>query len=123
MKACKIIIEFTDGSSQYVTSEADIKKIGLSLPKNISWKKTASINSIRAKYYVMLKELCGYSGYTKTDLHEAIKPLVMSKFADFPNYFTTGEPEYSTKHLTHEGWIAMIEGLKDMANDIYGYAF
>ena len=125
MKPVNIIITFEDGSSWYTNNVEEIRQIGTALPKNIKWGVTKGIPVLRNKYFVMLDELCKAvkPGYTKTDLHEALKPLLLSKFKDFPHYYTTGVPEYSTANLTYQGWFAVIEQLKSVANDIYGYVF
>lgn len=124
MKATKIIIEFEDGSTHYVNDSLSIRAIGLSLPKkNIQWKQTKPIVSKQHQYFAMLSELAKHSGYSKETLHAIMKPLIMKKFEDFPHYYTNKIVEYSTKNLTQEGWSAMLDGLKENANDIYGFSF
>lgn len=125
MKAIKLIIELDDGSVSYLDDALIIRAVGLQMPKNLPWKSGASGTALRNKYFQMLTELHKNKAtdHTKADLHEALKPLLMHKFKDFPQYFTTGVPEYSTQHLTREGWIALIEQLKSVVVDIYGYIF
>lgn len=125
MRPTKIVIHYPDGSTMYTDNIESIRAIGKALPPSIVWNKTAKLASLRAKYYLLIDELVKNTnaGYNKTDLHEAMKPLVMTKFADFPHYFETGKPEFSTRHLTTDGWHAMIDGLKVVAMDIYQYIF
>lgn len=127
MKPTRIIIEFADGSIRYTDSEAEIRTIGLALPRSIKWITGSGIKALRNKYFAMLSELRKNKedarGYTKADLHESLKPLVMKAFAEMPQYFTNEQPEYSTKNLNREGWIAYIEQFKSIINDIYGYIF
>jgi hypothetical protein len=125
MKPCKVIIEYPDGSIWQTDKPDEIRAIGLTLPRQVQWKKSANIDTLRRKYQAMLTELVKNTngGYTKVDLHEAMKPLIISKFVDFPNYFIDGVFTKSTKNLTREGWIAMIEGLQVTSADIYNYYF
>lgn len=120
----EIRIIYPDGSCWYTTDTSEIRAIGLSLPK-VNWNKTSNLEGLRNSYFLLLEELAkhGNTGYTKVSLHEAMKPLIMKKFSDFGHYFTTRIPEYSTKNLTHEGWVAMISGLKETANDVFGFSF
>jgi hypothetical protein len=124
MKPKKITIEYEDGTLWYSDNINDMRAIGMVLP-NIHWKKTTTIAKLRNKYHALLEELCKNteSGYTKASLHEAMKPLIMKKFIDFPQFFTTGVPEYSTRSLNHEGWSAMIDQLRSTAYDVYNYVF
>lgn len=125
MEPVKVTIEFKDGSIWSATNAEDIRKIGLCLPKGMVWKQGAAKDKLHNKYFLMLTELCNAvrNGDTKADMHEHMKPLIMRKFLDFPQYFTTGVPEYSTKNLTYEGWLATIEQLKTVANDVFNYTF
>lgn len=122
MKALKLTIEFDDGSVLYTSDAAAIRLAGKAIPKG-TLQPGAAAEVLRNKYFQMLTELHKNKAtdHTKAELHEAFKPLLLSKLRDFPQYFTTGTPEYSTKHLTREGWIALIEQLKSAAVDIYGY--
>jgi hypothetical protein len=124
MKMLKLTIEFNDGSIKYIDDEQLIRKTALTVPTN-SWKSGASIEALRNKYYQMLTELSKTTatGSTKLDLHEAFKPMLMQQMRDFPQYFVNQQPEYSTKHLNREGWIALIAQLKSISLDIYGHAF
>lgn len=126
MKPIRISIECDDGSVSYIDDVAIIRKIGLAIiPLHLSWTKSANIATLRNKYFQMLTELAkkADTGQTKADLHEALKPLLLGKFVDFPQFFTTGKFEQGTRYLTREGWIAIIEQLKSVAADIYGYVF
>lgn len=125
MSPNRIILEFPDGSIKFVDEPDVIRAIGLTLPKNITWQVGATEVALRKKYFQMVTELAKsqVTGYTKVDLHEALKPLLLSKFRDFPQFFKTGIPEYSTRHLTREGWIAVIEQLKSISVDVFGYIY
>lgn len=125
MKVIKISFEKDDGSIHYTTFDRDIISILKSLPKGLALKKTGKLSELQRKYHGMLAEYSKNTnkGYTKESLQEAMKPLIMKKFLDFPHYFKTGVPEYSTKQLTLEGWEAMIENLKDVAYTLDNYIF
>ncbi len=125
MSVIRITIEHSDGSVWHTTDPLDIRKIGLTMPKHIGWKYGATADKLRNKYFLMLTELSKAinNGDTKVDLHEQMKPLIMRKFVDFPQYFTTGQPEYSTRNLSYAGWLATIEQLKTVANDVFSYTF
>lgn len=121
----KVTIELNDGRVWTTTDPLDLRKIDLCLPRHINWKEGASADTLRNKYFLLLTELVKHlkTGDTKTDMHEQIKPLVMQRFMDFPQYFTNNQPEYSTRHLTRQGWIAFIEQFKSVALDVFGYIF
>lgn len=125
MKINKITFQHKDGSLHYIENPIDIERILLALPPKLMWKHTANIETLHNKYFAMLTELAknSNSGYSKEALHEALKPLIFGKFADFPHYFKNNNPTNSTQHLTYEGWLATIEQLKVVANDIFGYVF
>ena len=121
----KIIIQENDGSQKYITDKADIGKVMANIPDDIIWNKTASINSLSNKYFSMLTELCKNTetGYTKSDLHNALKPLVLNPLIDIPQYFINEKPVISTRALSYDGWLAAIEQLKVVSSDIFGYIF
>lgn len=125
MEPVSITIEFKNGNIWTTSNPLELRKIGLTLPKNINWKFGAASDTLRNMYFLMLTELskATKTGYTKVDLHEQMKPLIFKKFLDFPDFFTTGVPEYSTRNLTRKGWLAAIEQLKTVANDVFQYTF
>lgn len=125
MKVTKFIIEFEDGSVKWIDDDASIHKLKLAVPANLQWHAGSAIETLSKKYFVMLDELraSNVTGYGKVDLHDALKPLLLNKFRDFPHYFTNAIPEYSTKHLNRDGWIALIEQLKSVSADVFGYVF
>jgi hypothetical protein len=125
MKPIKITIEFADGSTWFTTNPSELRDIGLNLPKQVRWMQGARAEMLRNRYFLMLTELAkaANTGDTKADLHEQMKPLIFRKFVDFTHYYTNGVPEYSTRNLTREGWIATIEQLKVVANDVFNYTF
>lgn len=125
MKINKIILQHKDGSLHYIDNEIDILAVIKNLPAKLLWKHTTNIQTLHLKYFGMLTELAknSQSGYEKTDLHEALKPMLFRKFKDFPNYFKNGIPTESTQDLSYDGWCALIEQLKVIANDIFSYAF
>lgn len=125
MEPVCITIEFNDGNIWQTRDALDLRKIGLTLPKHIKWKQGAAAETLRNKYFHMLTELskATNTGDSKEDLHEQMKPLIMRRFVDFPQYFTTGIPEYSTRNLTRSGWLAMINNLQVQANDVFNYTF
>ena len=125
MPITRITLLHDDGSTWYIDSPVDIRAIGLSLPKTIRWKKTGNLKDLHNKYFGMLSEMNKSirTGYTDTDLHNNIKPLIFKKFKEFPQYFKTGAPECSTVNLNIEGWNAAIEQLKVVASEVFEYAF
>ena len=125
MPAKKIIIEHEDGSVWYTTNPTEIRTVGLSLPRGISWVKTSNIKTLSNLYFTLLTEVVKNSGlgYSKADLHNALKPMLLNKIKDFPQYFIDGNVSLSTKDLNHEGWVAVINQLKIEVNDICGYVF
>lgn len=125
MPAIKITIEHKDGSVWYTTNPTEIRTVGLSLPRSIHWVKSSDVKTLSNTYFSLLTEVVKNSGlgYSKVDLHNALKPMLFNKIKDFPHYFTSGEPSMSTKDLNHEGWVAIIQQLKIEVNDICGYVF
>lgn len=128
MEITKIIIEYKDGSQLFTENHNEIEILSKTIidhGKLVVWRRMAGISALRNKYFALLNELVekANTGYDKTELHEAIKPIIMRKFKDFPQYFSTGVPEYSTKNLTSSGWGAMIDQLKVRAEEIFGYIF
>lgn len=72
----------------------------------------------------MLTELSAQNiGYTKSGLHEALKPILFKKFIEFPHYFNNQKYNETTTALTLDGWQALIEELKVFSADIFNYAF
>lgn len=124
-KVIKISIHLEDGTIHYADDINTIESIINCIPKTLVFRKTTTIETLRNKYYAMEKELHKHTntGYTKVDLHETLKPLLLKKFMDFPQYFTTNVPEYSTKNLNVEGYSALIEQLRSVSHDIFGYIF
>lgn len=125
MKPLNITITFVDGSQWVISDQDQLTKIGLNFPKGLKWNQYKGKHALRNKYFVMLDELAKAAkpGYTKQDFHEALKPLLFKKLYDFEHYFEKGLPEYSTRNLNREGWVAIIDQLRTTANDIYGYVF
>lgn len=121
----QIVVLTTEGASWYIKNSEDIKKIENVLPKDITWKKTGTIKDLRNKYFAMLKKLNSdiKTGYTDAALHEAFKPIIFTKLKDFKHLFTSDDLEHSTKNLNIEGWQHLIDELKVIANDIFGYVF
>lgn len=125
MKLDKISLTLADGSIFYIDDPASIKLVQDRLPKGITWKRTGKIYELRNMYFGMIKTLNkeAETGYSNTDLHEYIKPLILRKLYDYPHLFKTSLPECSTRNLNIEGWQYVIEQLKVVANDIWGYVF
>ena len=121
----KVTVLNSDGSIWWIDNDKDIKKLEEYLPKTTNWKRTGTIKELRNKYFGMLKQLNAEAstGYTDSALHEAIKPLLFNKFTDLTHLFKTEEHSYSTKDLTIEGWQQLIQELKVIANDVFGYMF
>lgn len=121
----KLTIELDNGKLLYLTDEELIKRVLDVIPKDIQWKKTAGIRELRNTYFFLLTELNTNinTGYSKSDLHNALKPLILNKFKDMPHYFKDDIWMDSTSALNYTGWLATIEQLKVVANDIFGYIF
>lgn len=121
----KVTFEAQDGNTYTVDNAEDVRAVVSSMPHNIKFKTSTQLEVLRKKYHAMLSAYAKDTnkGYTKASLHEAMKPLIMKKFIDFPHYFTHGKPEYSTKHLTLEGWQAMIDNLRETALFVDNYTF
>lgn len=126
MKVDKICFYSTDGSCHYLDTKKDIEAVMLSLPRKLIWKTNTPTEKLQKVYFVLLDELnknCK-TGYSKIDLHEALKPMIMNKLLDMPQYFEDGIPvNNTTSSLNYEGWRAIIEQLKVVANDIFQYTF
>lgn len=121
----KVILQQEDGGQKFITNKQDIDKFKYCIPSEIKWEQTANIKTLSNKYFAMLSELQKNTetGYTKSDLHNALKPLILNPLFDISQYFKDGEAKLSTRCLSYEGWIAVIEQLKLTANDIFGYIF
>lgn len=125
MKPIKIKIDYQDGSYWYVDDQDIIRSIGKTLPRDIHWKKSTAIKTLRSKYFAMVEQLAKdvNSGQNKTSLHNALKPLTIGQLADMPHYFIDGTPSNSVSKLNLDGLAALLEQLKSAANDIFGYVF
>jgi hypothetical protein len=126
MKIDRIVVYHKNGSLHTVDDPAGILAIIKAMPPKLLWKHTADISSIQGLYFRMLTQMARdlNTGDTKTDLHAALKPLLMTKFKDFPNYFSDGiYTNSTTRTLTYDGWVALVEQLKDVANTIFKYTF
>lgn len=126
MNIDKIVFYGRDGSQHYVDDEKSISQIMLSVPTKLPWKHTANIEKLRNQYFRMVTELAkhGGSGYHKTDLHEALKPMLLNALVDFKECFNDRVfTNTTTNTLTYEGWRMVIDRLKVLANDIFNYTF
>lgn len=124
MKIIKILFIDDDGGQLSTTGAKEIKDI-LSKVDISGLEHTSDIKTLHNKYFAMLSELCKNTstGYTKSDLHEALKPLVMKPLYDIDIFFAEDTDRASTRGLTYEGWVAAIAQLKTVANDVFGYSF
>lgn len=124
-KIVKITLVQDNGVVHHTEDDLTIKRIIEAFPRDVKLKKSTDVETLHNKFFAMENELHTNTntGYTKADLHTCLKPLLLTKFKDFPHYFTTGEPELSTKHLNVEGLSALIEQLRSVANDVFGYTF
>jgi hypothetical protein len=126
MRVNKIILQGNDGSVHYIDGEKDIANVLLSLPKKLMWKHSSNVGRLRNKYFLMISELskaCN-TGYSKADLHESLKPILLGKLRDFKHAFRDGVfTNTTTDTLTYEGWQMLLEQLKVVANDIFNYTF
>lgn len=126
MSIIKISFENDDGVIYYTSNIEDINKITKSIPK-VEWKKTAAKDVLHRKYFSMLEELRvntdSHKNYSKAEFPNVIKPLIFKYFQDHSHVFTTGVPEFSTKHLTVDGYSLLIEQLKHVAYDVFSYTF
>lgn len=72
------------------------------------------------KLYFYLRDIIHSSaetGYTKDELHQALKLAVFPALK--PEHFTDDNGELSTKYLTEEGWKQFVRGVKEVAMDMF----
>ena len=104
MKVNKIVFEFEDGSSHYITSEKDIMRILPLIPRDVELKKTATIDILHKKYFAMLETLRKNTdlekSYSKSDFPNTMKPILFSNLMDRKEFFINNIPEQSTKALS-----------------------
>lgn len=125
-KVKKICVVNKDGSVFTIAADKDIQAILTALLQiKPAYTKTANITTLRNKYFGMMDELQKHTGtgYSKLELHESLKPILLGKFSDQNHLFDNGVPEYSTKNLNVEGWSALIAELESTARDIFSYTF
>lgn len=129
----RITFEHTDGSIQYIEAEEllaynkGVKELietaGFNPFSNIEFKEFAPEAKIQRVYFALVEETAKNikSGYTKTELHEALKPMLFTKIQDNLLNFKDNVVAHSTKNLTHQGWVTLIEEFKKFVQDIFGY--
>lgn len=120
-KIVKIAVTQENGVVHHTEDPLIIKQIVESFPKGVTLKKSTDIETLHNKFFAMENELwkAVNNGDSKQLFHEGLKPLLMQKFLDYKHYFTTNQPEYSTRNLNVEGYSALIEELKHAAKDIF----
>jgi hypothetical protein len=70
----------------------------------------SEIKEYRACYFAKIDALAAEAGETRYSMHELIKDEILTDMIDStPELFTTLET--TTKYLTPEGWIALLERL------------
>lgn len=110
--------------SLFITDKETIDKILESIPADVAWQRTSTIKKLRNTYFQLLIKVVKEvnPGYTKTELHNALKPMLLKYFEDMPHLFKNNKYSDSTKNLNREGWLALIEQLKVTVKDIFGYS-
>lgn len=134
----KIIFEHTDGKIECITG-AELAKYTDNLQRVLSQAKLYNVEpfkynpvtfteiapefKLQRVYFALIEQMAKAtnSGYNKTSLHAALKPMLFMYIQDNPSYFKDGIVKHSTSALTHDGWVAFIEQLKEVAQDIFGY--
>lgn len=72
------------------------------------------------KLYFYLRDVLHSStetGYTKNELHEALKLAIFPGLK--PQHFSGATDELSTKHLNEEGWKAFVTGVKEVSINMF----
>jgi hypothetical protein len=122
----KITFERKNGSQYYTTNPEHIEAIVSAVNQlNIDYKHTTTIDTLRNKYFSMIKEIIRNTslGYNATELHESLKPILFNHFIEYPHYFIGGEFKQSLTALNIDGYSALIEELKIAAVDLFNYVF
>lgn len=129
----RITFEHTDGSLQYLEAEElsaynnGIKELietaGFNPFSTLEFKEFAPEAKIQRVYFALVEEVAKNvkTGYTKTELHEALKPMLFNKLQDNLLNFKDNIVVHSTKNLTHQGWVTLIEEFKKFVQDIFDY--
>lgn len=134
----KITIEHTDGKVECITGEqlakytdnlqrtiAHAKLHGMELFKEnpVVWHELAPEYKLQRVYFALIEDMAKNTGtgYTKTSLHAAMKPMLFMYIQDNPHYFKDNVVKHTTSALTHDGWVAFIEQLKEISQDVFGY--
>lgn len=134
----KIIIEHTDGKQEYIVGEeltkyqdnlarviGHSKLHGLEPFKenHVTWTELAPEFKLQRVYFALIEQMAKGTGagYTKTSLHAALKPMLFTYLQDNLANFKDNVVINSTKNLTHDGWVSLIEQLKETSQDVFGY--
>lgn len=122
-KLTKVEYHYSDGTIHYILDQPDLEKLIKSFPIGVKSYKSSSLTTLRNKYFAWIAEIIKNTnlGYTKTELHAALKPMLLNKFNDCPQYFKSNVPTLSTKDLNTQGWVELLQILKVIALDIFKY--
>lgn len=134
----KLTIEHADGKIECITG-AELDKYVRNFARCIShskihgidpfgedpitWTEVAPEFKLQRVYFALVEEIAKNtnSGNSKDSLHAALKPMLFTKIQDNVANFKDNVVVHSTKNLTHKGWISLIEQLKEIAKDVFGY--
>lgn len=134
----KITIEHTDGKIESIIGD-ELAKYTANIQRLISvgklhnvepfkenpivWHEVAPEFKLQRVYFALIEQIAKAtnSGYSKTTLHAALKPMLFMFLKENPSNFKDNTFVPSTSNLTHDGWVAMIEQLKETAQDTFGY--
>ncbi len=138
MKVKKLLLEHDDGSIKFVEGEelakyqdnlarciasAKLHNVEPFKENLITWHEYAPEFKLQRVYFALIEQMAKETGagYTKSALHAALKPMLFTYLQDNPSNFKDNVVIHSTKNLTHNGWVSMIEQLKELSQDTFGY--
>lgn len=134
----KLIIEHDDGKVECIVGE-ELAKYSSNLMRCISsakihglepfkedpviWTELSPELKLQRAYFALIEQMAKNinAGYTKTTLHNALKPMLFTYLQDNPSNFKDNIIVHSTQNLTHDGWVSLIEQLKEVSQDVFGY--
>lgn len=72
----------------------------------------SDIKEYRACYFAKIDAIASEAGETRYDMHELVKDEIITDMQNLnPELFTDDGVEVSTRYLTPEGWIALLDRL------------
>jgi hypothetical protein len=115
----KIVLHDHTGQYHTITqNDAIIAVLKAIKAINPPYVSSPTINVLQRKYYALLTQYAHSLGYTKEDLHLAVKPILFNKLKEFPSYFIQQNLEPSIANLTVEGLQALLINMEDFFNNL-----